>query len=223
MHAAIKQPNTQQPKTVWIIDDDEKFCQTLMQMLAKNEQYKVIGVSNTLKDAYKALATHQPDLVTVDLSLPDGNGVELIKWLDLHLPDIHKIIVSFWGQENIVFDAFMHGIHGYIQKDHLLTMAAKKALTTFDMGGTQISPKLATKILTYFQSQLANDNDPNLAILSLTEQETAVLEQLIKGLDYDEIADELQIDNDVTTHMMAIYHKLNISAKHTTKSTLAQP
>lgn len=213
--------NIKPSQTVWIVDDDERFCQTLKQILAKSGCYNVIGISNTLKDAYKALVIHQPDLVTVDLSLPDGNGVELIKWLDLHLPDIHKIIVSFWGQENLVFSAFMYGTHGYIQKDHLLTMTANKALATFDMGGTPINPKLATKILTYFQSQADNDNASNIATLQLTEQETVVLERLIQGLDYDEIEDELYMVDDVSTHMMAIYHKLNISAKHTTKKTLA--
>lgn len=232
-------------KTVWIVDDDEKFCHILMQILEQNVHYNVIGMSNTLKDAYMKLAKHTPDLVTVDLSLPDGNGVELIKWLDLNLPDIHKIIVSFWGQENLVFDAFMHGVNGYIQKDHLLTMEIDKALMAISMGGTQISPKLATKVLNYFHSQhnynkvetvssapvgeysasfsetTALCDAGSQAVFFLTAQENAVLEKLIQGLDYDEVADDLHMEKDaVANHIKTIYQKLNMSAKLSNKSTV---
>lgn len=233
-------------KTVWIVDDDERFCHSLKHIFGTKVNYQVLGVSHTMKNAYSELATYSPeyspDLVTVDLSLPDGNGVELIKWLDLHFPAVHKIIVSFWGQENLVFDAFIHGVNGYIQKDHLLNMEIDKALIALEMGGTQISPKLAARVLHYFQIPLKQDLEklevahvnvnsstgvlPGMgsAKYNLTGEEVAVLEKMTQGLDYQEAAEELQIvdNNQVSRHIMAIYQKLNTCAKHSTRSSLAQ-
>ena len=73
-------------RQLWIVDDDLSFCDFLRQTLTNQTDYQIAGMSHTLHDAKHNLAQHQPDLVTVDLSLPDGSGVELVRWLQQHYP-----------------------------------------------------------------------------------------------------------------------------------------
>lgn len=216
---------------VWVVDDDHNFCQYLCSILGNQPKYDVIGVSYSLTQAYEDIKVSMPDMVTIDLSLPDGSGVELVKWLEKHMPDVIKIIVSFWGQEDLVYEAITNGANGYLQKDHLLTMEISKAITTLESGGTPISPKLAKYFLQHFKdkkeqiqepkaksSELESDGKENdneaLLAMHLSEREIEVLELLTQGLSYNEISDKLNVSyHTVSSHIKNIYKKLNVTSK----------
>lgn len=203
-----------QIKKVWIVDDDNDLCQYLMNIFKQTKDFEVIGTSNTLKNAYNHVTEENPDLITVDLSLPDGFGIDLIKWLNLHFPSITKTIVSFWGHEKLVFEAFLHGANGYIQKDKLLMMKPEQAIATLKVGSTEINPKLAKRFLNYFQALASKDTQQNLAQYQPNEKESKILALLIKGLNYDEVAEGIQASrDDIIRHMTHIYHKLYYSAQ----------
>lgn len=226
---------------VWIVDDDSHFASYLEKMLENQPTYEVSGMSYDLEQAYSHLQHIDPHLVTIDLSLPDGSGVELVKWLEKHKPETKKLIISFWGQEDLVYEAITHGADGYLQKDHLLTMEMSNAIETLESGGTPISPKLAKRFLAHFDDKEIPDNvintfNANAAAkntdetrndllnrsntskqiddLKLSKREQQVLELLTEGLSYNEIADQLHISyHTVSSHMKKIYKKLNVTSK----------
>lgn len=213
--------------TVWILDDDHDFATYLQGMLNSQAQYEVKGISNSLEEVYKDIMAANPDLVTIDLSLPDGSGVELVKWLEQHMPDVKRIIISFWGQEEMVYDGIIHGANGYLQKDHLLTMGMQNAIDIIESGGTPISPKLAKYFLKHFKDTKETHNyltpdvvkqirSKNLSLedVDLSKRERGVLELLTQGLNYNEIASHLNISyHTVSSHIKNIYKKLNVSSK----------
>ena len=226
---------------VWVVDDDEHFCQFLRDTFEQQARYQVLGVSNTLSEAKRDLVSHQPDLITIDLSLPDGTGVDLIAWLQHQMPHSKKIILSFWGQDDLVFDAFRQGADGYLQKDQLLTMELHNAIDAIEQGGTPISPKIAKKFLQFFSLSLdqrqSDSQIPNLgeakvesvnmdtesvaandtvllASLFLSDREVEVLQLLTKGYNYKEISKLLNISfNTVCTHVKHVYRKIKVTSK----------
>ena len=201
------------PRHLWIVDDDLSFCDFLQQTLAHHPDYRVVGMSHNLKDAKYQLAQHPPDLVTVDLSLPDGSGVELVRWLQQHYPDCKKMVVSLWGNDDLVFRAFQYGADGFLQKDKLIGMEITAAICALEDGGTPISPKIAKRLLGHFQ-MIQTEQAAPIEDCQLSDREREVLQLLAKGLLYKEIADLLNLSpHTVASHVKRIYKKINVASR----------
>jgi DNA-binding NarL/FixJ family response regulator len=201
------------PRQLWIVDDDPSFCDFLRQILANQQVYQLAGISHTLQDAQQQLSQQQPDLVTIDLSLPDGSGVELIRWLQQHYPACKKMVVSLWGNDDLVFRAFQYGADGFLQKDKLIGMELAAALCALEDGGTPVSPKIARRLLEHFQMIKSAQPEPIDDCL-LSDREREVLQLLAKGLLYKEIAELLNLSpHTVATHVKRIYKKINVASR----------
>lgn len=201
------------PRQLWIVDDDPSFCDFLQHTLAHQMDYRIAGVSHTLHDAKHQLAQHQPDLVTIDLSLPDGSGVELVRWLQQHYPTCKKMVVSLWGNDDLVFRAFQYGADGFLQKDKLIGMEITAAICALEDGGTPISPKIAKRLLGHFQMIQTEQTAP-IEDCQLSDREREVLQLLAKGLLYKEIADLLNLSpHTVASHVKRIYKKINVASR----------
>lgn len=201
------------PRRLWIVDDDLSFCEFLSKTLANQATYQIAGMSHTLTDARRHLEQHQPDLVTVDLSLPDGSGVDLIRWLHQHYPDCKKMVVSLWGNDDLVFKAFQYGADGFLQKDKLIGMEIATAICALEDGGTPISPKIAKRLLGHFQ-MIQADEPEQVDECQLSDREREVLQLLAKGLLYKEIAELLNLSpHTVATHVKRIYKKINVASR----------
>ena len=200
-------------RQLWIVDDDLSFCDFLRQTLTNQTDYQIAGMSHTLHDAKHHLAQHQPDLVTVDLSLPDGSGVELVRWLQQHYPNCKKMVVSLWGNDDLVFRAFQYGADGFLQKDKLIGMEITAAICALEDGGTPISPKIAKRLLGHFQMIQTEKTDP-IDDCQLSDREREVLQLLAKGLLYKEIAELLNLSpHTVASHVKRIYKKINVASR----------
>ncbi|MEY4516381.1 MAG: hypothetical protein RL180_727 [Pseudomonadota bacterium] len=205
--------STASPRTMWIVDDDLSFCAFLANTLAQHDHYQIIGMSHSLHDARRDLSHHQPDLVTVDLSMPDGSGVDLIHWLQQHYPHCKKMVVSLWGHDDLVFRAFQYGADGFLQKDKLIGMELPTAISALEDGGTPISPKIARRLLGHFQMIQTTPPSPSDAC-TLSDREREVLQLLAKGLLYKEIAELLMLSpHTVATHVKRIYKKINVASR----------
>ena len=201
------------PRRLWIVDDDLSFCEFLSKTLANQATYQIAGMSHNLADARHHLQQHQPDLVTVDLSLPDGSGVDLIRWLHQHYPECKKMVVSLWGNDDLVFKAFQYGADGFLQKDKLIGMEIAAAICALEDGGTPISPKIAKRLLGHFQMIQAEEPE-QVDECQLSDREREVLQLLAKGLLYKEIAELLNLSpHTVATHVKRIYKKINVASR----------
>ena len=198
---------------VGLVDDDHCTADWLEASLHRNPRYELIGRSGLLAEAH-LLLTAAPDVLLIDIGLPDGSGLDLIAHVQrLGLP-VACIVLSVLGDAATVTRAIACGADGYLLKDaepDQLDQAVASVLA----GGAPMSPAIAAHVLASLREQLRRDaRDEQGKVPSLTPKERAVLEALARGLAFKEVAQELGIStHTVSDHVKAIYRKLSVRSR----------
>ena len=155
-------------------------------------------------------------LAIVDLKLPDGLGVDLIREISDHSPETMCVVSSIFDDDQHVFAALRAGAQGYLAKDEPRDLQMEQ-LRQIVHGQPPLSPGIARRILRHFSGRdLMPDRGQELrkAEHDLTEREVEVLRLIAKGYSRPEVAEILGLSlNTVSTHTKAIYHKLDISRR----------
>jgi len=193
---------------VVLADDHPIFREGLIRSLEETGEFKVVGSGGTAQEAIDLVDKHKPDLVLLDISMPDGGlfAVREIKKLD-NIPYIAILTVS--EDDDDVTTALQEGALGYVLKG---TSAAnlRTALTQVAEGNPYISPALAVNVL------LATKQIKNLALKNqyfnkLTSREEAVLRHISKGLSNKEVSEKLHLQERTVKHYMtSIMKKLGV-------------
>lgn len=201
--------NTPPPRArIAIVEDDTILREDLARVVTQAEGMEVSGAADTLASG-RALLQDAPDVLLIDLALPDGNGVDLIREARASRPDIKIIVVSIFGDARSVVRAIEAGADGYLLKG-AGEREAEGAIRSVLEGGAPISPAVASHILTRMRET------PARAELDapLTEKEVAVLTDLAKGFRYKEVARLHGISpHTVADHVKSIYRKLAVNSR----------
>jgi DNA-binding NarL/FixJ family response regulator len=196
---------------VAIVEDDTILREDLVRVVTHAEGLEVAGAGDTLA-AGRALVAGEPDVLLIDLALPDGNGVDLIREARAQWPCIKIIVVSIFGDARSVVRAIEAGADGYLLKG-AGEQQAEEAIRSVLAGGAPISPAVASHILTRMRERTAS---PLGEVLDapLTEKETAILTDLAKGFRYKEVARLHGISpHTVADHVKSIYRKLAVNSR----------
>ncbi len=179
-------------------------------MVTRADGLEIAGVADTLASG-RALIGPGVDVLLIDLALPDGNGVELIRETRERVPNIKIIVVSIFGDARSVVRAIEAGADGYLLKG-AGEQQAEEAIRSVLGGGAPISPAVASHILTRMRERMSpNGPSPDVP---LTEKETAVLIDLAKGFRYKEVARLHGISpHTVADHVKSIYRKLAVNSR----------
>ncbi|RMG53861.1 MAG: DNA-binding response regulator [Gammaproteobacteria bacterium] len=172
--------------------------------------------AGTVEEARSLLRKQGFWLAIVDLKLPDGSGVDLIRKVSVKYPDTICVVNSIFDDDHHVFSALRAGAKGYLVKDQprdLQTAQLKQILH----GQPPLSPGVARRILSHFaaegQEPRVNENS-GASSEQLTERETEVLRLIAKGFSRPEVAEMLGISvHTVATYTKSIYQKLDISRR----------
>ena len=173
--------------------------------------------------AGRAAARTPPDLALIDLRLPDGSGIDLLRLLRAESPDTACVITTVMGDDADVVAALSQGAEGYLLKDQDDAMLAHQ-LRQLSLGIPALSPVIARRIMNHFR-----DTGPVAAEVQLTKRETDVLALIARGLRNAEVAAELGLaETTVTGYIKDIYRKLGISSRaeaswHATRLGLRAP
>lgn len=195
---------------VAIVEDDAILREDLAQIVARAEGLEIAGVADTLISG-RALLEPGLDVLLIDLALPDGNGVELIREARERLANIKIIVVSIFGDARSVVRAIEAGADGYLLKG-AGEQQAEEAIRSVLGGGAPISPAVASHILTRMRERGSSTRAELDA--PLTEKETAVLTDLAKGFRYKEVARLHGISpHTVADHVKSIYRKLAVNSR----------
>ncbi|MET0505833.1 MAG: response regulator transcription factor [Variovorax sp.] len=168
--------------------------------------------------AGKAMLDQQrPDVLLVDLGLPDINGAEVIRHAAAHHPDCDVLVVTMFGDDEHVVEAIEAGATGYLLKD----ASAERIVASIHelrAGGAPISPGIARRILARFRVATRPAPVPEPASASepspLTPRETELLRLTAKGLTFDSIGELLDISpHTVVSHIKKIYRKLAVHSR----------
>jgi DNA-binding NarL/FixJ family response regulator len=216
-----------------IVEDDAKFRDAFASAVGASADMRVLGVAANGRQGLDLLAAHSPDVLLVDLDLPDIRGLEVIRHAAAHLPDCDIMVVTVFGDERHVLESIEAGATGYLLKDSLPHDFVEQ-IRLLRAGGSPISPIIARQLLARFQAAgalptparpasaavpetrtAAGEPDASAADgPGLSEREQSVLALVTKGFTYDEIAGLLGVSrHTVMTYVKRIYRKLQVSSK----------
>ena len=197
------------PINVSIVEDSDKFRETLARVLNRAEGFRCISHYPNAEDALKALPNDKPEVVLMDINLPGMNGVECVRQLKQLIPTIQVMMLTVYEDTENIFNALAAGATGYMLKrtprDELL-----EAIREVHRGGSPMTTHIARKVVLSFQ-RAAPAASPT-EMLSPREQE--VLDCLAQGFLYKEIAEKLSISYEtVHTYIRRIYEKLQVRTR----------
>ncbi len=200
-------------KRILIVDDHPLYRDGLKSLLSRHPAFETAGEAGGFLEGLRLARKLKPDLALLDISLPDGSGIELARELRKLLPQVGMIIVSMHSKIDFIAAAFQAGAAGYVAKesgaDRIL-----QALESVAAGGQYLDSALSPKVLRKledFSARKARTQDASYGTLSFREQQ--VMRLLAEGLSPQEIAEKLFITRKtVENHRYAIMNKLGIKS-----------
>ena len=201
------------PLQVLLVEDEDNTRRMLEKTINAHGQCHIMAASGTLKEASKILENTQPDVLLVDLGLPDGDGTELIHDIYRRGYSTEVMVITVFGDERHVIRAIEAGATGYILKDAMTEDICTSIMQLVD-GGSPISAPIARHLLGRFREPHPKNENPGTETPPLTSREQEVLSQLARGFSFPEIADILSISpHTVASHVKHIYRKLAVRSR----------
>lgn len=189
---------------IFIYDDSPERRESLKALLRLNANFLVIGEAENCKNSIKDMATTQPDVVLMDINMPEVDGLEGLKAIKTKYPQIRVLMQTAFDDSEKIFSSIKNGANGYILKNDK-PQRLLQAIEEVYEGGAVMNPSIAQKVLDYFK--------PTKIPNPLTTKETEVLALLAQGLSYKMVADKLAVSyTTINTHTKRIYEKLHISS-----------
>jgi DNA-binding NarL/FixJ family response regulator len=203
------------PVRVLLVDDDEFMRRVIAQELLSDLRIQLEAQAGSLRDGRRLLATHEFDVLMVDLRLGDGTGFDLIREAREHHPNCEIIVISALEDDAHVMQAFELGATGYLLKDAWLQSFAQAVLQVVN-GGAAITPRLARRLLARMSHQIEESPaaDPVRHATALTPREREILRCVAQGYVSEEIGARLGISGQtVNAHIKNIYKKLHVHSR----------
>jgi DNA-binding NarL/FixJ family response regulator len=195
---------------VFLVDDHALFRSGVRAELGASVE--VVGEAGAVADAVTGILDLRPDVVLVDVHLPDGGGKAIIESVLREWPDAVFLALSVSDAADDVVAIIRAGARGYVTK----TIDAAElvdAVQRVHSGDAVFSPRLAGFVLDAFSGQLPAPTDPELDLLTTREQE--VMRLIARGYTYREVATRLHLSvKTVETHVSAVLRKLQLSNRH---------
>lgn len=206
--------------TVMVVEDDASFLTRFCGIVASAPDLTLCAAVTNLASARQALLREVPDVLLVDLGLPDGSGIDLIRQVATQHPATDIMVISVFGDEQHVLASIEAGATGYILKDSLPEEFVA-VIAQLRAGGSPISPLIARRLLKRLVPTSAAGATATApaapaaaceALLSARESE--VLGLIAKGFNFAEIARLLAISpHTITAHVKKIYQKLAVHSR----------
>lgn len=205
---------------VMVVDDDSSMCRAVTEAVESTADLELTACSGTLRDGLRLIPSVRPDVLLVDLGLPDGNGVELIRLAVATLPACDVMVVSVFGDEKNVLASIEAGATGYLLKDASPAEIVEQ-IRVIHSGGSPISAVIARQLLVRFAVSAAQLGAASLQSVppqddgvALSPREREVLQLSAKGYSHDEVAQMLGVSrHTVTSFVKRIYRKLQVHSK----------
>jgi DNA-binding NarL/FixJ family response regulator len=193
---------------ILLYEDNLLLRESIKSMLLLNDQIRYVEAYENPMDVKSHLKNSSPDLLIMDIDMPEMNGIEAVTQVRSVNKSIPVIMLTVFDDNKHVFDAICAGASGYLLKKHISTKLFS-AIDEVMEGGAPMSPSIARMVLSSMQEKPAKENP-----YQLTGKEKEVLTSLSKGNSYKMIAAEVQISIDtVRTHIRNIYEKLHVHSQ----------
>jgi DNA-binding NarL/FixJ family response regulator len=205
------------PISIVIVEDEPEFRRRFAQIIESEPSMQLVGVAASRREAQVIIDAEDFDVLLIDLGLPDGNGIDLIRHVSQKKPDADIMVVTVFGDEQHVVSSIEAGATGYILKDSTPADVVS-CIRLLRAGGSPVSPVVARSVLRAIRNRIGPsspaartatpENNP------LSARETEILQLLAKGMSFIEIGEILGISpHTVTAHIKKIYRKLAVHSR----------
>jgi len=203
--------------SVLIVEDQARFRDAFHHALSRVADIELLGIAPDLPQGRMMFDQMQPEVMLVDLDLPGGSGVELIRHAASTRPQCDVMVISVFGDESHVLSSIQAGATGYLLKD-TLALDLPAQLRALRAGGSPISPVIARRLLARLAKVPTHAQQPPFIVddevVALSEQESRVLHLAAKGFTFDEIARFMEVSpHTVMTYVKRVYRKLHVRSK----------
>jgi len=195
---------------ILIVDDHEMVRDGLSVMMEREEDFTVVGEAQNGLEAVEKTKALNPDVVLMDLRMPDMDGVEAMRQIRAVQDDVKFLVRTTYDSDEYIFDAIEAGAKGYLLKD-TSREELFRAVRTVNRGESLIEPAVVSRLLdrlTELSHRAAHGPEHG----ALSEREVEVLQLMARGSANKQIASDLSItESTVKTHVANIFQKLEVS------------
>jgi DNA-binding NarL/FixJ family response regulator len=203
---------------VAIVDDRPINRQMLSENLLRTGHVAVSLVAVNGRDFLEKMAIlndtpHFPQIVLMDIEMPEMDGIEAVKLGKSQFPSVEFLMLTVFDDEEKIFQAIQSGAVGYLLKDEPVEFILEAMHEVLEMGGAPMSPTIARKTLKMMTLPAQKKQNP-VSDSGLSVREREILQLVVEGLDYRRIGERLFISpHTARTHIGTIYKKLHITSK----------
>jgi DNA-binding NarL/FixJ family response regulator len=196
--------------TVGIVEDNRQLRTSLVRMVDAAPGYRCVCVCSTAEDALREMPDAKPDVVLMDIHLPNRSGIECARRLRDLCPATQVLILTVYEDNENIFNALKAGASGYLLK-RATTTEILAAVAEVKDGGAPMSTQIARKVVLSLREPPA---DPVAGGETLSERELEVLGFMSKGYSEKEIADKMHVSiNTIKSHRKHVYQKLHVRSR----------
>ncbi len=198
---------------IFLVDDHQLVRDGIKALLMGAANLDIIGEASTGKECFEKIATNPPDILILDISLPDTTGIEITKRITVEYPDMHVLILSMYTNEDFIFNSVKAGARGYLPKNTSREELLNAIHAIFK--GEEFFSDSISKIMlrSYVRKAKEDDSAPSRPAVQLTLREIEILKLFAEGYINKEISDKLDISiRTVETHKNHIMKKLELKS-----------
>jgi len=202
---------TIRPLRLVVVDDHEVVREGLVALLSRREEFQVVAEAGTVAEALATTRRFEPDLVVMDVRLPDGSGIEACREIRAELPKTRVVMLTSYPDEEAVLSAILAGASGYLLKQ-VRGRDLVSALEAVGRGDSLLDPAVTERVLERVRRVASGDDRDELS--DLTAQERKILLLVADGKTNKEIASEVFLsDKTVKNYVSSILSKLNLQRR----------
>ena len=207
------------PISVAIVEDNARYRKELTKFLEGCAEFTAAGAYGSAEQALAELPQHPPDVVLMDINLPNISGIECTARLKALLPRLHILMLTVYEDTDSIFQALQAGATGYLLKrahpDEIV-----RAIHDVRSGGAPMTGYIARKVVDSFRQAPASVNEAD----NLSPREREILDFLAQAYQYKEIAAALNISYaTVRTHIERVYQKLQVCSRAQAVAKISEP
>ncbi|HEY8531449.1 MAG TPA: response regulator transcription factor [Limnochorda sp.] len=192
---------------ILIVDDHEVVRIGLRSLFERIAQFEVVGEAASAQEAIELARSRKPDVVVMDIRMPDGSGIEACRAIRSENQDVKVIMLTSYTDDEAIFASVMAGASGYVLKQ-IGSQELVEAIRTVAAGGSLLDPSITGKVLERMRGMSRDQQHHE----KLTDQELRILRLIADGRTNKEIADALYLsEKTVRNYVSSILSKLNLS------------
>ncbi len=205
---------------IMLVDDHDVVREGLRALLSRREGFEIVGQAATVADAIAEAAKMEPDVIVMDVRLPDGSGIEACREIREARPATRVIMLTSYADDDAVFASILAGAAGYVLKQ-TRGSALADAITAVARGESLLDAAVTQKVMD--RVRMADQRKPNDPLDGLTEHEHTILSLIAQGKTNKEIAAQIYLsDKTVKNYVSSILSKLNMRRRSEAAAFIAR-